>query len=106
VSGLGAKRVWSLGIRFEWVDWSYGFTLRFTFVSRLGVVVVMTLARLACAQDLFYRVMGQIQRTQLSNRTDQNWATYDIFAWITAELFLVVVCGTVPTLHPLTALHN
>jgi hypothetical protein len=46
-----------LGIRFEWVDWSYGFTLRFTLVSRLGLVVVMTLARLACAQDLFYRVV-------------------------------------------------
>jgi hypothetical protein len=39
VGGLGAKRVWSLGIRFEWVDWSYGFTLRFTLVSRLGLVV-------------------------------------------------------------------
>jgi hypothetical protein len=101
VSGLGAKRVWSLGIRFEWIDWSYGFTLRFTLVSRLGLVVVMTLARLACAQDLFYRVMDQSQRTQLSNRTDQTWATYNIFAWVTAELLLMIECGTVPTLHSL-----
>lgn len=38
---------------------------------------------------------------ELSNRTDQTWATYDIFAWVTAELFLLIVCGTVPTLHPL-----
>lgn len=38
---------------------------------------------------------------ELGNRTDQTWATYDIFAWVTAELFLLVVCGTVPTLHPL-----
>jgi hypothetical protein len=38
---------------------------------------------------------------ELSNRTDQTWATYDIFAWVTAELFLMIVCGTVPTLHPL-----
>lgn len=37
---------------------------------------------------------------ELGNRTDQTWATYDIFAWVTAELFLLVVCGTVPTLHP------
>jgi hypothetical protein len=38
---------------------------------------------------------------ELSNRTDQTWATYDIFSWVTAELFLLVVCGTVPTLYPL-----
>lgn len=38
---------------------------------------------------------------QLGNRTDQTWATYDIFAWVTAELFLLIVCGTIPTLHPL-----
>lgn len=37
----------------------------------------------------------------LGNRSDQTWATYDIFAWVTAELFLLVVCGTVPTLYPL-----
>ena len=38
---------------------------------------------------------------ELSNRTDQTWATYDIFAWVTAELFLIIVCGTLPTLYPL-----
>ncbi|KAF7561620.1 hypothetical protein G7046_g2513 [Stylonectria norvegica] len=38
---------------------------------------------------------------ELSNRTDQTWATYDIFVWVTAELFLMIVCGTIPTLHPL-----
>ncbi|CAN9395515.1 hypothetical protein CC77DRAFT_1062215 [Alternaria alternata] len=39
--------------------------------------------------------------SQLGNRTDLTWATYDIFVWVTAELFLLVVCGTVPTLYPL-----
>lgn len=37
---------------------------------------------------------------QLANRTDLTWATFDIFAWVTVELFLMIVCGTVPTLHP------
>ncbi|KPM45899.1 hypothetical protein AK830_g712 [Neonectria ditissima] len=37
---------------------------------------------------------------ELSNRTDQTWATYDIFVWVTAELFLIIVCGTIPALHP------
>lgn len=38
---------------------------------------------------------------ELANRTDQTWATYDIFAWVTAELFLIIICGTVPLLYPL-----
>ncbi|OAQ73581.1 hypothetical protein VFPPC_01265 [Pochonia chlamydosporia 170] len=36
---------------------------------------------------------------QLGNRVDQTWATYDIFVWVTGELFLMIVCGTIPTLH-------
>ncbi|KAJ6784782.1 hypothetical protein PWT90_06231 [Aphanocladium album] len=36
---------------------------------------------------------------ELANRTDQTWATYDIFVWVTGELFLMIVCGTLPTLH-------
>ena len=39
--------------------------------------------------------------SQLGNRTDFTWATYDIFAWVTAEFFLVIVCGSIPTLRPL-----
>lgn len=38
---------------------------------------------------------------QLANRTDLTWATFDIFVWVTVELFLMIVCGTIPTLHPL-----
>ena len=35
----------------------------------------------------------------LGDRKDQTWATYDIFVWVTGELFLMIVCGTIPTLH-------
>lgn len=38
---------------------------------------------------------------ELGNRTDFTWATYDIFMWVTAELFLMVFCGTIPTLNPI-----
>ena len=38
---------------------------------------------------------------ELANRKDQTWATYNIFAWVTAELFLIIICGTVPMLYPL-----
>ncbi|OAQ78861.1 integral membrane protein [Purpureocillium lilacinum] len=36
---------------------------------------------------------------ELANREDQTWATYDIFVWVTGELFLMIVCGSIPTLH-------
>lgn len=39
--------------------------------------------------------------SELANRADFTWATYDIFAWVTAEFFLVIVCGSIPTLRPL-----
>ncbi|KAK7919996.1 chp3 [Apiospora marii] len=38
---------------------------------------------------------------ELANRDDLTWATFEIFAWVTAELFLMIVCGTIPTLYPL-----
>lgn len=39
--------------------------------------------------------------SQLANRKDFTWATYDIFVWVTAEFFLVIFCGTLPTLKPI-----
>lgn len=39
--------------------------------------------------------------SQLSNRGDFTWATYNILVWQTVELFFMVVCGTLPTLIPL-----
>jgi hypothetical protein len=39
--------------------------------------------------------------SQLANRTDFTWATFDIFAWVTVEFFLLIICGTIPTLKPI-----
>lgn len=39
--------------------------------------------------------------SQLANREDFTWATYNIFTWNTAELFLIIFCGTLPTLKPI-----
>ncbi|KAK8135202.1 hypothetical protein PG984_007214 [Apiospora sp. TS-2023a] len=36
---------------------------------------------------------------ELASRDDLTWATFEIFAWVTAELFLMIVCGTIPTLY-------
>lgn len=40
----------------------------------------------------------------LADREDITWATFEIFAWVTAELFLMIICGTLPALHPVLTL--
>jgi hypothetical protein len=39
--------------------------------------------------------------SELGDRVDQTWGTFDIFTCVTVEFFLLIVCGTVPTLYPL-----
>lgn len=39
--------------------------------------------------------------SHLANRQDFTWATYDIFVWVTAEFFLLIFSGTLPTLKPI-----
>lgn len=40
----------------------------------------------------------------LADREDITWATFEIFAWVTAELFFMIICGTLPALHPVLTL--
>lgn len=40
----------------------------------------------------------------LADREDITWATFEVFAWVTAELFLMIICGTLPALHPMLTL--
>lgn len=37
---------------------------------------------------------------RLADRVDFTWATYNIFTWNTGELFVIIFCGTIPTLKP------
>lgn len=38
---------------------------------------------------------------ELSNRSDFTWETYPLFVWSSAELFVLIVCGSIPSLKPL-----
>lgn len=35
---------------------------------------------------------------QLADRVDITWTTFYIFVWTTSELFVIIFCGTIPTL--------
>ncbi|KAH6676314.1 integral membrane protein [Halenospora varia] len=72
-------------------------TLRIGFQEKVTLSIVFGL-------NVFTSICSGIKTSylsQLANRTDFTWATYDIFAWVTAEFFLITVCGSLPTLKPL-----
>lgn len=94
-------------------------TLQMGFQEKMTLTIVFALNILyaqtqlqsctATAANLYYStsICSGIKTSYLSelgNRTDFTWATYDIFAWVTAEFFLVIVCGSTPTLRPLISL--
>ncbi|KAI0451211.1 hypothetical protein F5B21DRAFT_507499 [Xylaria acuta] len=37
----------------------------------------------------------------LAARSDLTWETFDLYAWACSEIFLIIVCGSIPTLKPL-----
>ena len=37
----------------------------------------------------------------LSARSDLTWETYNLFVWSGAELFVIIVCGSIPPIKPL-----
>ncbi|OBT54627.1 hypothetical protein VE04_05922 [Pseudogymnoascus sp. 24MN13] len=75
-------------------------TLQMGFQEKMTLTIVFAL-------NILTSICSGIKTSYLSelgNRTDFTWATYDIFAWVTAEFFLVIVCGSTPTLRPLISL--
>lgn len=41
------------------------------------------------------------QLNSLTSRSDLTWETFSLYLWTGAEIFLVIVCGSLPTLKPL-----
>ncbi|KAH8594230.1 hypothetical protein B0O99DRAFT_514284 [Bisporella sp. PMI_857] len=42
-----------------------------------------------------------VQLQELANRVDQTWDTFALYCWASSELFVNIVCGSIPTLKPL-----
>ncbi|GAB0136785.1 hypothetical protein EsDP_00005076 [Epichloe bromicola] len=66
-----------------------------TMTEKFQLTIIFVLNILTC---IFSGIKTQ-SFVELGNRTDQAWATHDIFAWATGELFLVIVCSTIPALY-------
>lgn len=39
--------------------------------------------------------------TKLTARSDFTWQTYDLYLWVSAEITIIILCGSIPTFKPL-----
>lgn len=59
---------------------------------------------LLLSAGIFSGVCSAIKTAQLSSltsRSDLTWETFSLYLWTGAEIFLIIVCGSLPTLKPL-----
>jgi hypothetical protein len=73
------------------------YRLSITIEKKLGLSVLLGLGLVAA-------ICGAIKTkflASLSARSDLTWETYNLFVWSSAELFVIIVCGSVPPIKPL-----
>ncbi|KAK5633373.1 hypothetical protein RRF57_009087 [Xylaria bambusicola] len=73
--------------------------LQLSFRGRVGLIVLLS-------SGIFSGVSAAIKTNQLVSltaRSDLTWETFGLYLWTGIEIFLIIVCGCVPTLKPLWA---
>jgi len=70
--------------------------LKISIQKRVALCLLMSAGVLA-------GICGAVKTSKLpeSNDLDVTWGTYDLLLWNAAETFLVIICGSLPTLKPL-----
>lgn len=65
--------------------------------QKLGLSILLGLGLVAA-------ICGSVKTKYLaglSARSDLTWETYNLFTWSGAELFVIIVCGSIPPIKPL-----
>lgn len=65
--------------------------------QRVGLVVLLGVGG-------FSGVCAAVKASNLASlaaRSDLTWATFELYAWASSEIFLIIVCGSIPTIKPL-----
>ncbi|KAK2606307.1 hypothetical protein QQS21_003238 [Conoideocrella luteorostrata] len=72
------------------------YNLDLTLTKKLGLCVLLglgiTAAVFASVKTMFL--------TSLNERSDITWETYNLYVWSGLELFVIIVCGSVPPIKP------
>lgn len=71
--------------------------LNLSFKKKLGLSALLGLGLVAA-------ICGAVKTkylASLSARSDLTWETFNLFTWSGAELFVIIVCGSIPPIKPL-----
>lgn len=71
--------------------------LQLSLRKRIGVVFLLGCGVLSgvCA------AIKTANLVALAARSDLTWETFKLYLWTSSEIFLIIVCGSIPTLRPL-----
>lgn len=76
---------------------SFIWRLHLTVRKRVGLIMLLGCGMLSGVCAAFKTA----QLVSLAARSDLTWETFNLFAWVSAEIFVIILCGSVPTLKPL-----
>ncbi|KAI1140005.1 hypothetical protein F5Y05DRAFT_376844 [Hypoxylon sp. FL0543] len=79
------------------LPWSFIWGLHLSVRKRIGLTLLLGCGMLSGV----FSAIKAAQLVSLAARSDLTWATYQLFAWVSAEIFVIILCGSVPTLKPL-----
>ncbi|KAI1176642.1 hypothetical protein F4777DRAFT_597225 [Nemania sp. FL0916] len=71
--------------------------LRLPTRQRVGLILLLGVGA-------FSGICAAIRASKVASleiRSDLTWAVFDLHAWASSEIFLVMICGSIPTLKPL-----
>ncbi|KAI0872148.1 hypothetical protein GGS24DRAFT_491707 [Hypoxylon argillaceum] len=71
--------------------------LHLSIRKRLGLILLLS-------SGIFSGVSAAIKTNQLvtlTARSDLTWETFGLYLWTSIEIFVIIICGCIPTLRPL-----
>ncbi|KAI0910897.1 hypothetical protein F4823DRAFT_336321 [Ustulina deusta] len=87
----------AVDIIFSLIPITFIWKLHLSIRKRLGLVVLLSTGS-------FSGVSAAIKTNQLvtlTARSDLTWETFGLYLWTSIEIFLIIICGCIPTLRPL-----
>ncbi|QUC21865.1 uncharacterized protein UV8b_06106 [Ustilaginoidea virens] len=72
------------------------YRLNLTFRKKLGLCALLGLGATAAV----FAAVKTSYLYQLSARSDITWETYNLYVWSGLELFVIIVCGSLPPIKP------
>jgi len=90
---------WNAFMDFILAAWPMMFILRLHLTARKrnGLILLLGLGSLSGVAAAFKTA----QLVSLAARSDLTWETFQLFIWVSVEITIIILCGSVPAMKPL-----